>query len=367
MTGSSRRLLDHLWRAGTAPASAVIIAVLIISGLIVVLIILGLVAVAPVASAQDVKLLSLIDRVERLQRDLTDLQRQVYRGELPKAPAPGVGPSTDRRAMSNTAAARIERRLSQFESELRGLTGQVEEAVFLHNQLRLRLDKLAARLDRQFAQVAPATAAPGIAPPDPRRRRAPSIGRTRHQGSFGAGPRVLGTIDSADLEALQTERVEVKSAPTGSGSNQGRLQAGAQQTARLGYVLPGKTPDAQYKYAFGLLSQAAYAEAELALRSFVEQNPTNPLAGNAKYWLGETYYVRQDYQQAAITFAEAFQAYPDSPKAPDNLLKLGMSLAALGTNQDACGTFAELLKRYPEAAKTVTQRAKQERQRLACL
>lgn len=346
MTASSRRLLDHSWRAG----------------MIVVLMILGLAVSAPVAVAQDVKLLTLIDRVERLQRDLIDLQRQVYTGEPSRAPAPDVAPSTNRGARSNTAAARIERRLSQFESQLRGLTGQVEETVFMHNQLRLRLDKLTARLDRQFAQAGPAMVPLGGAS-----GQTAALGAGADQAAFDAGPRVLGTIDTADLKALQTERVEVTSPPPGGGSNQARPQAGTQQTASLGYVLPGKTADAQYKYAFGLLSQADYNEAELALRTFVEQHPTDPLAGNAKYWLGETYYVRQDYQQAAITFAEAFQAYPDSPKAPDNLLKLGMSLAALGTNQDACGTYAELLKRYPDAAKTVTQRAKQEIQRLACL
>ena len=90
------------------------------------------------------------------------------------------------------------------------------------------------------------------------------------------------------------------------------------------------------------------------------------MAGNAKYWLGETFYVRQDYQQAAITFAEAYQEYPNSGKAPDNRLKLGMSRAALDSQNDACGTFAELLKRYPQAAATILQRAKQERQRLSC-
>jgi tol-pal system protein YbgF len=130
--------------------------------------------------------------------------------------------------------------------------------------------------------------------------------------------------------------------------------------------LAGETPEEQYQHAFGLLSQANYGEAELALRTFVEQNPKDPLAGNAKYWLGETYYVRQDYQQAAVTFAEAYQEYPNSGKAPDNLLKLGMSLSALGSDSDACGTFTELLKRYPTAAATVLQRANQERQRLAC-
>ena len=130
--------------------------------------------------------------------------------------------------------------------------------------------------------------------------------------------------------------------------------------------MAGETPEEQYQQAFGLLSQANYGEAELALRSFVQMNPQDPLAGNAKYWLGETYYVRQDYQQAAVTFAEAYQEYPNSGKAPDNLLKLGMSLSALGSKPDACGTFAELLKRYPKAAATVIQRAKRERQRLAC-
>ena len=104
----------------------------------------------------------------------------------------------------------------------------------------------------------------------------------------------------------------------------------------------------------------------MALRAFINQHPDNPLAGNAKYWLGETYYVRQDFQQAAVTFAEAYQEFPNNSKAPDNLLKLGMSLAALGRKSDACGTYAEVLKRYPEAAVTVTRRTKQERQRLTC-
>src|SRR3546814_4312161 len=65
--------------------------------------------------------------------------------------------------------------------------------------------------------------------------------------------------------------------------------------------------------------------------------------------LGETYYVRGNYQQAAVTFAEGFETYPDNSKAPDNLLKLGMSLASLGSTQDACGTFTVLLDRYADA------------------
>ncbi len=97
-----------------------------------------------------------------------------------------------------------------------------------------------------------------------------------------------------------------------------------------------------------------------------EDHPEDPLAGNAKYWLGETFYVRGDFRNAAVTFAEGFQRYPDSTKAPDNLLKLGMSLAQLEKKDDACGAFGELLKRYPDATASILQRATRERERLGC-
>ena len=226
--------------------------------------------------------------------------------------------------------------------------------MYRSNQINERLERLAAETDLRLRQLeqgmvpgtAPGTAMQGA----PAGQMAPGAAGG-DQAAFASQPQVFGTIRQSDLEAMRSQPV----AP-GTGI--------AQQDTSLAAV--GETPEEQYQYAFGLLSQANYGEAELALRGFVDQNPNDPLAGNAKYWLGETYYVRQDYQQAAVTFAEAYQEYPDSGKAPDNLLKLGMSLSALGSQNDACGTFAELLKRYPQAAATVLQRAKQERQRLSC-
>ena len=308
----------------------------------------------PTARAQDANVESLLLRVERLQRDMNTLQRYVFKGE--PAPAAGATGATagETSPMTATAAARIDLRLSQFEAQLRTLTGQVEEAVYRNQQINERLERLAAETDlrlRQFEQggMAPTAMAPGAG----------------DQAAAASQPQVLGTIRKSDLATLQSQPVAPGTAVTQQDTSQTPVQPGTQEAA-AGYKLVGETPREQYNYAFGLLSQANYGEAELALRGFVDQNPQDPLAGNAKYWLGETFYVRQDYQQAAVTFAEAYQEYPDSGKAPDNLLKLGMSLSALGSQKDACGTFAELLKRYPEAAATILQRAKQERQRLSC-
>ena len=175
----------------------------------------------------------------------------------------------------------------------------------------------------------------------------------------GSTPGTLGAISETDLQRFKQQQETVQPAPSATPGAVGTEPAAVA-------ALQGSTPREQYNYAFGLLRQANYDGAEQALAAFLVQHPQDPLAGNAKYWLGETYYVRGNYQQAAVTFAEGFEAYPDNPKAPDNLLKLGMSLASLGSKDDACGTFEVLQERYADASATIRQRSRQEAQRIGC-
>ena len=130
--------------------------------------------------------------------------------------------------------------------------------------------------------------------------------------------------------------------------------------------LPAGTPKEQYDYAFDILRKADYGRAETALRMFLEANPNDMLAGNAQYWLGETYYVRGDFEQAAVEFLSGYQAYPSGNKAPDNLLKLGLSMARLGQTDGACTALSRLATEYPEANDTIRRRAQTERGRLTC-
>ena len=92
----------------------------------------------------------------------------------------------------------------------------------------------------------------------------------------------------------------------------------------------------------------------------------NELAGNAVYWLGETYYVRKDYARAATYFLDGFQKYPQSRKGPDNLLKLGMTLGELNHKAEACQALNQVAKKYPKAPEKVMQRASAEIKRLSC-
>lgn len=121
-----------------------------------------------------------------------------------------------------------------------------------------------------------------------------------------------------------------------------------------------------YDRAYNLLVKTKYAEAEKALRDFIEEYPESSYVGNANYWLGETFYVRGQYEVAAGIFSDGLTKYETSPKAPDNLLKLGLSMAQLNKKAEACGFLTLLPEKYPKANQTLKKRAEQEAKKLSC-
>jgi tol-pal system protein YbgF len=355
----------------------------------------------PALAQQDLR--PLLDRVQRMERDVSTLQQQVYGGKPPSAT-----PAQDTEA---TAAATV--RMSQIESDLRATTGQIEEINFNVGQLRQRLDRLVTDVDFRLQQlekiaaggapaagvvppvaggvapaapeaspaaigaVPPGAGAPGIGPAGIGSAGAavpPAASASADSGAeptviMGAPPRNLGTIPSSIDRALpsaypaapppaQTAAAPGAIAPTA-------LSPGMSAPAASVHM-PAGSPKDQYDYAFDLLKRAEYAEAEQALRQFIGAYPHDPLAGNAQYWLGETYYVRNNYSEAAAQFLKGYQTYPQSPKAPDNLFKLGLTLTILGKVQEACTAYQRFDREYAGAPGALKRRVTDERQRLGC-
>ncbi|VFM97327.1 MAG: tol-pal system protein YbgF [Candidatus Kentron sp. G] len=102
-----------------------------------------------------------------------------------------------------------------------------------------------------------------------------------------------------------------------------------------------------YQVAFGLLKKGAYKKAITALVVFVEKYPHGQYASSAQYWLGETYYVTQQYRQALKTFQKFLDKYPSSSNFIDGLLKIGYIQHELGQKTKARQTLTDLIERYP--------------------
>jgi tol-pal system protein YbgF len=327
-------------------------------------------ALQSAAAQQDLR--PLLDRVQRMERDLSVLQQQVYGGKPPPG-ATGAGDTEATQAMTV--------RVSQLESDLRASTGQLEEINFAVGELRQRLDRLVTDLDfrlgalekiaagRPAAAAAPTVADAGAAAASP---AAPSpvtpdaVPDAAPAQLLGPQPRNLGTIPLSAMPPPDAAGPQVAAVPGGIARTGSTPMSIAPTQAATTIRLPPGSPKDQYDYAFDLLKRAEYAQAEQALRQFVTTYPNDALAGNAQYWLAETYYVRNNYSEAAAQFLKGYQTYPQSPKAADNLFKLGLTLTILGKVQEACTAYQRFDREYASAAGALKRRVVDERQRLGC-
>ena len=82
----------------------------------------------------------------------------------------------------------------------------------------------------------------------------------------------------------------------------------------------------KYENAIKLLWSNEYDDALKELLELRDVNPTD-LMPNIQYWLGEVHYARKDFEKAIIEFGTGLKDYPESIKGPDNMLKLGLSFS----------------------------------------
>jgi len=122
-------------------------------------------------------------------------------------------------------------------------------------------------------------------------------------------------------------------------------------------------PRAAYDQAFDRLKGGEYPQASEAFRKFLQDHPRSEFADNARYWLGEVYYVTGDFEQAIEAYQQLLQDYPDSQKAPHAMLKIGYSQQELGEADQAVNTLEELRRQYPDttAASLARERLQQMR------
>ncbi len=363
-------------------------------------------AAAQEAATQDADLSALADHIERLERDIRTLNIQISRGVPRSETTQPTDGETDAAPLdSSPAIVRLGLRVVDLEGEIRTLTGKIEQSSFEFNQLNQNIKRVVSdiefrlsQLDQPFAgavsdferkisdiesrlraiesgrmslmgePIAPggnaAAASPSTSPqttPGPASIQLTGQGTSVISG-FGRPSGVLGVVSEADLAKIASPSGQPGPRPL---SGSGAPQAVTTPTTAAS-VLPVETPQDQYAHAFELLRRADYGGAEAALGTFLEAHPDDALANNARYWLGETYYVRGNYVQAAQTFLDGYKKAPQGPKAPDILLKLGMSMSALDKKAQACATFEELGKKFPDASAAIKRKLLAEREKNGC-
>lgn len=196
-------------------------------------------------------------------------------GVTPQAPIPASS------TMNSTFEMMT--RLDEAQAEIQQLNGKLEEQANLIAELKKKQSAMYSDFDERLQQI--------------------------ENKASGAKPTV---------EAEPAAK-PVESAPTPAPTAPKPISAPA-----VSPTTPSATgSQTPYQQAFEAFRNGQVAEAIAQFSDLLSKDPTNQLANNAQFWLGEAYRVNKDIPSAKKAFSAVLEKYPNSQKVPDALLKLG--------------------------------------------
>ena len=177
--------------------------------------------------------------------------------------------------------------------------------------------------------------------------------------------RLKGLDDSAAAAAAQAA---ISAPPPPAAGARTTAPPPAARAAAAVSAPVANTPEAQdaFKKAKQLLLEGQYAQASRAFQAYVDTYGETPNAPEARYWMGETLYIRGLYSDAAIAYIGAIRGWPQTSWAPDAMVKLSRALVQLNKPQDACRALDDFTKRYPGASAAVKAKAADTRLSAMC-
>jgi tol-pal system protein YbgF len=250
------------------------------------------------------------DRMDRLEKDMRQLQQDYYASQ--GGQSGGGQPGANQSEFMD--------RLSALEQSLRDLRGQVEESNYREKQMLDRLNALEQRTGTSGAAPSGTLGAPPAPPP----------------GQSGdAGPSGAPTLGAA---APSEDRIA------------------AEDTTP-----PPTDEKGQFDAAIKTLYQGNREGGIKALHAFIKAHPKSKQVPSAYYWLGEAQLADKAYRESAEAFLTVVTKYPKDPIAPKSLVKLGSALIAGGQAKEGCKQLKSIKEIFPKADKTIVEMANRER------
>jgi TolA-binding protein len=251
-------------------------------------------------------------RIERLERQVDELQRRVY----PKGRPADTAGFADDPAATQTSVMSLDQRLDALQRQMTDMLRQSEEnGNRLRNvetglgQLRTDEDQRISTLEqRMSAAETAATAPPAAAAPD--NSAAPPKPKT--QPGTAQPPRTSEAVPPAD---------------------------NGDQAAAVPASDPGE--DA-YSEGFHQWQAGNYDQAISTLKAFVSAYPRHHRISYANNLIGRAQLDKGDARSAAATLLANYRTNPGGDRAPDSLFYLGQALMKLGQPGQACKAYDEL-------------------------
>lgn len=270
-------------------------------------------------------------RLDRLERQIGQLQRQVF----PKGRPADTAGFADEPAATQSSVATLDQRLDALERQMAEMLRMSEENGHRLQSLEASITKVRSdeeqriqALEQRMSEAAtvPATSAPV----EPSLEQRPSGTRMPVGKPAVARPLVVSRNDA------------------GSSS-----EAGPQ-------VLASDPGEEAYTAGFHLWEAGSFDQAISTLRSFTKTYPKHRRVSYANNLIGRSLLSKGDVRGAAQVFLANYRGNPAGERAPDSLYYLGQAEMQLGQPGQACRVYAEFdaiygAKARPDLKKQVSE------------
>ncbi|MGR9107717.1 MAG: tol-pal system protein YbgF [Gammaproteobacteria bacterium] len=236
-------------------------------------------------------------------------------------------------------------RLDRLQSEVQQLRGETDQIRHQMERIEDRQQSLYLDLDKRLLELEGGS---GRQAPPPAPERVTGEEPESPERPVTAGP--ANEANPAPEPEPKVASPEEESTPVPSSGNE-------QPATEIG------KGENIYEEAFVYLNNGRYDDAIAGFSHLIETYPNSDYADNAQYWLGETYYVKRDFESARANFNGVIESYPDSNKVPDALLKLGYIEYEESNWKAAREALNTVIERYPDSNSAQLARDRLERMR----
>lgn len=277
------------------------------AGLLAVSATIGLVPASALAQRQPA---TPEQRIERLERQVNEMQRQVF----PKGRPAATAGFADEPAATQSSVVTLDQRLDSVERQMADLLRQSEENNHRLQQMAADLAQLRTSQEQRIGALEQRIADAAAAPVQPPAVEPP------------AGPKPTTGKPAKPTATSKGETASIGGPSTSTPSTNAATDAG----------------EDAYSEGFHLWEAGNYDQAITSLRAFTAAYPKHRRVSYANNLIGRSLLSKGQARPAAEAFLANYRGNPAGERAPDSLLGLGQALLQLGQAAQACKAYQEL-------------------------
>jgi tol-pal system protein YbgF len=166
----------------------------------------------------------------------------------------------------------------------------------------------------------------------------------------------IANEQSQETLALRQKVDSIEKALNAQEQKIGQIEASVQELSKP--KEEALTPEKEYDRAYAMFGEGRNSDARAAFAEFLKKNASHELAGNAQFWIAETYYRDKDYETAVLSYEDVLKKYPQSRKVPAALYKQALSFIEMKDTKVAVALLKELAEKHPDSEEAKAAQSK---------